>query len=170
MVTSVKQEWPRISICGSMHEYPDWLFTTGSCTIMTGAPGNNYCMNVYTYEVLNFLNGFYYMNSDETWLFSLPVQMYQILPIRLNSCSWNKITRYINFCQPYVTITFTTTLCQIPRVIIIPPCHIYIFLKLCKFQTINDTSEPMWVIQTSLCLWFSSACVHAHTHAFRNKF
>lgn len=30
-------------------------FTAGSCTIMTGAPGFNYCLNIYTYEVLNFL-------------------------------------------------------------------------------------------------------------------
>jgi len=83
------------------------------------------------------------MDSDETWLFSLPVQMCQTLPITLNSCSWNKITRFIEFCQPYVTIMFITSLRQIPSVTIRPPCHIYISLKQCKIQTINDTSEPM---------------------------
>lgn len=51
MVMSVKHKWLRISICGSTHKYPDWLFTTGSCTIMTGAPGFNYHLNIYIYEV-----------------------------------------------------------------------------------------------------------------------
>jgi len=117
---------------------------------MIGAPGNNYCLNIYIYEVLNFFNGFYYMNSDETWLFSLPVQMYQILPIKLNSCSWNKITRYINFCQPYVTIMFITTLCQIPSVTIIPPCHIHRHI----WTNVGNTDIPMSVIL------YVPACMH----------
>lgn len=52
---TVKQEWLRISICGNMHKYPNWLFTTDSCTIMKGAPGFNYCLNIYTYAVLKLV-------------------------------------------------------------------------------------------------------------------